>query len=170
MKIKILSFLLLSLTYFTHDGQKNIDQVLRKYKNDEGVVNMNFTGESLKKINGAGQNLKSNIDYVDIIIFKGTQDISKSDNQTIQSVLTRDKFDLLVDVKNQSQKIRLYAVDDGAFLNKVYAQVHSDDMIAYFILSGKIIFSELSKLGMNFVGDGAIEILDFGGTKKKQQK
>lgn len=84
--------------------QKNIDQIFRKYKNDEGVVNMNFTGEVLKMFNNSDSKIKSTVDVVDILVFQEKEDISSGDKSKILDVLTRDKFDLLVDVKNKSQK------------------------------------------------------------------
>jgi len=145
--------------------QKNIDQIFRKYKNDEGVVNMNFTGEVLKMFNNSDSKIKSTVDVVDILVFQEKEDISSGDKSKILDVLTRDKFDLLVDVKNKSQKVQLYAVEGGEFLNKVYAHVNSPEMNAYFILSGKIIFEELAKLGMDFQSGNALKILE--STKKK---
>jgi Domain of unknown function (DUF4252) len=141
-------------------AQKNIDQVFRKYKNDEGVMNMNFTGEILKMINSADKKLKSNVEIVDILVFEKDADISQNDKSNIEKVLTRDKFDLLIDVKNKEQKIRLYAVESGEYLNKVYAQVKTEDLSAYFILTGKIIFDELAKLGLDFQNGDALKILD----------
>ena len=78
------------------------------------------------------------------MIFPKNQDISKTDVSKIKDLLSRDKFDLLLDIKNQEQKVRLYALDSGDFLAKVYAHINSPDMNAYFILSGKIIFDEVS--------------------------
>lgn len=159
MYTKIFSFLALFLVINVLSAQKNIDQVFRKYKNDEGVAYMNFTGDILKAMNDAKGEVKSTIDNVEIIIFKKGDDISKDDQPKIASVLTRDKFDLLIDIKNEAQKVKLYAVDSGAFLNKVYAHVKMPDMNAYFILSGKIIFEELSKLGMDFNSKDGLKVL-----------
>ncbi|MBK8054455.1 MAG: DUF4252 domain-containing protein [Saprospiraceae bacterium] len=101
MNSKIFSTILCFVFSVVIYGQKNIDQVLRKYKNDEGVVNMNFTGEILKMINASDKKIQSTVDLVDIIVFKNTEDIDNDDKKAIQTVLTRDKFDLLVDVKNK---------------------------------------------------------------------
>jgi hypothetical protein len=166
MNFKIVLYIVLSIFSSAIYGQKNIDQILRKYKNDEGVVNMNFTGEILKMINSSDKKINSSVELVDIIVFKNTEDIESDDKKKIQTVLTRDKFDLLVDVKNKSQKVRLYALDAGNYLSKVYAQVHSEDMNAYFILSGKIIFDELAKLGMDFQSGDALKILNRGKSKE----
>ncbi|MBK8628324.1 MAG: DUF4252 domain-containing protein [Saprospiraceae bacterium] len=140
-------------------AQKNIDQIFRKYKNDEGVVNMNFTGEVLKMFNESKANIKSTIENVDILVFKKGDDIDKNDKAKIKAVLTRDKFDLLVDVKNKTQKVQLYAIDGGKYLNKVFAHINMPDMNAYFVLSGNIIFEELAKLGMDFQSGEGLKIL-----------
>ncbi|MBK8054454.1 MAG: hypothetical protein IPK35_14605 [Saprospiraceae bacterium] len=54
-------------------------------------------------------------------------------------------------------------------MNKIYAQIHSPDMNAYFILSGKIIFNELAKLGMDFQSGDALKILDRGKSKSERR-
>jgi hypothetical protein len=160
MYTKIISAIVLAFAINILAAQKNIDQVFRKYKNDEGVAYMNFTGDVLKAMNDAKGDIRSTVENVEIIIFKKGDDISKDDQPKIASVLTRDKFDLLLDIKNEGQKVKLYAVDSGAFLNKVYAQVKMSDMNAYFILSGKIIFEELSKLGMDFNSKDGLKVLN----------
>ncbi len=170
MNSKIISTILCFVFSVAIFGQKNIDQVLRKYKNDEGVVNMNFTGEILKMINSSDKKIQSTVEIVDIIVFKNTDDIDNDDKKAIQTVLTRDKFDLLVDVKNNSQKVKLYALDSGTHLNKIYAQIHSPDMNVYFILSGKIIFDELAKLGMDFQSGDALKILGMGKSKRDKRE
>lgn len=160
MYTKIISAIVLAFAINILAAQKNIDQVFRKYKNDEGVAYMNFTGDVLKAMNDAKGDIRSTVENVEIIIFKKGDDISKDDQPKIASVLTRDKFDLLLDIKNEGQKVKLYAVDSGAFLNKVYAHVKMPDMNAYFILSGKIIFEELSKLGMDFNSKDGLKVLN----------
>jgi hypothetical protein len=148
-------------------AQKNIDQVLRKYKNDEGVVNMNFTGEVLKKFNESKEKIKSTVDNVDIVMFKSKEDISTSDKLKIKELITREKYDLLVDVKNKDQKVKLYAKENGNFLSHVFAQVSYDDVNIYFMLSGNIIFEELAKLGMDFQSADGLKVLGKSSTKSK---
>lgn len=165
MHIKLILFSIFSFLTCTLGAQKNMEQIFRKYKNDEGVVNMNFTGEVLKMINKADSKIKSSVDVVDILVFNENDDISSSDKVKISDMLQKEKYDLLVDVKNKTQKVKLYAVESGSFLNKVYAHVNSSEMNAYFILTGKIIFEELAKLGLDFQSGDALKILD--GSKKK---
>ena len=149
-------------------AQKNIDQVLRKYKNDEGVVNMNFTGEVLKKFNESKEKIKSTVDNVDIVMFKSKDDISAADKVKIKQLITSEKYDLLIDVKNKDQKVKLYAKENGNFLSHVYAQVNYDDMNIYFMLSGNIIFEELAKLGMDFQSADGLKVLGKSSNKSKK--
>ncbi len=112
MKHLILLFLGISLVMPVM-GQKNIDQIFRKYKNDEGVVNMNLTGEVLKMFAGSKDEIKSTVESVDVLIFKNNEDISAEDKSKIESVLNRDKFDLLVDVRDKGQNVKMFAVESG---------------------------------------------------------
>ena len=150
MKLKSLFLIIFGLIASQSNPQKNIDQVFRKYKNDEGVLAMNFTGDILKMMSESKSKIKSTIDKVEVFLFENKKDIESSDKSKISNVLSRDKFDLLIDVKNKDQKVRLYGIESGEFLNKVYAQVNTPDVNVYFILSGKIIFEELAEMGMDF--------------------
>ena len=150
MKNIIILVVLILVSGITY-GQKNVDQVLRKYKNDEGVVSMNFSGESLKEFsNNSKKQIKSIVDNVDILLFDGKIDIDKADKAKIQSVLTRDKYDLLFDVKHKDGKVKVYATESGPHLTKLYAHVNTVGQNVHLILTGKIILEELSDLGLNF--------------------
>ncbi len=150
MNVKSIFILILGIYAFQTNAQKNIDQVFRKYKNDAGVVAFNFTGDALNKMNESKSKMKSTIDLVEFFLFENKKDIESSDKSKIANVLTRDKFDLLIDIKNKDQKVKLYALDSGKFLNKIYVQINTPDNNIYLILSGKIIFEELSEMGMDF--------------------
>lgn len=148
-------------------GQKNIDQIFRKYKNDEGVVNMNFTGKILDVLKKSEHKIKSTVDLVDVIIFEKKNDLSVKDKNKIAETLQNSKYEILIDVKNKDQKIKLFAIDNGKYLSNIYAHINSEDVNAYFILSGKIVFEELSKLGMDFQNGNAFNLFD---TKDKKVK
>jgi hypothetical protein len=139
-------------------GQKNIDQVLRKYKNDEGVMNMNFTGEVKKYLQSANVKLESEIDNIDVLIFEKNKNISSKDEKQIIEVLIRDGYDLMVDVRNKGEKVKLHVLESGNYLSKVFAHIESDDSNIYFIITGKIKPDELSKLNLNFDGSEALKM------------
>ncbi len=150
MNIKAIFILLLTINAYQANAQKNIDQVFRKYKNDDGVIALNFTGDALKKLNESKTKIKSTIDVVEVFIFEDKKDLAIGDKNKIASVLNRDKFDLLIDVKNKDQKVKLFGLESGKFLNKIFVQINMLETNIYFILSGKIIFEELSQMGMDF--------------------
>ncbi|MFZ1751213.1 MAG: DUF4252 domain-containing protein [Saprospiraceae bacterium] len=168
MRHSVIILLLIGSIFSELSAQKSIDHILRKYKNDQGVMVMNFTGDVLKMINQSDKKIQSTIDEVEILVFEEKQDIDVSDRNKIKGLLTQNKFDLLIDIKNKNQKVQLYAIEGQNYLNKVYASVNVDEFNAYFILSGKIIFSELAKLGMDFQNVDGMKLLD--GAKKKKNK
>ncbi|MBK9254256.1 MAG: DUF4252 domain-containing protein [Saprospiraceae bacterium] len=143
-------------------GQKNIDQILRKYKNDTGVVNLNFTGDITKYLKSSNVNLESTVDDADVFIFENQKDISTNDQEAIRLTLDKHKFESLLDFKNKDQKVKLYVLDTGKYLSKVYANVKTKDSNIYILLSGKIKPEELSKLNLNFEGSEVFKQLDSG--------
>jgi hypothetical protein len=141
-------------------AQTSIENILRRYKNDEGVINLNFDGNSIKKMIQTKEKIKSEISVVDVIVFEKKANLSASDITKINTLLTRDKFELLVDSKSKDGKAKVYAVDAGPHLTQIYAQVSGNGMTAYMIIKGKIIFEELSKLGLDFDKSLGMEILN----------
>lgn len=157
---KILGLTLLMIIcigIFNVAGQRNIDQIFRKYKNDEGVVNLNFTGDVKKYLSSSNVKLESEIDNIDVLIFEDGKNISTKDKKEITDVLIREQFDILIDVKDKSEKIKLHTKETGSYLSKVYAHVQSDESNIYFVISGKIKLEELSKLNLNFEGSDALK-------------
>ena len=122
-------------------------------------MNVNFTGEVKKYLQSAGTNFKSEIDNIDIYVFEAKKNISSKDRTQIQESLTKDKYDLLVDVKDKSNNVKLYILDEGKHVSKVYAQVMNGESNIHFMLSGKIILEELGKLNLNFEGSDALKML-----------
>ena len=120
MTIKTCNALIYILFSLGISAQSNIDQVLRKYKNDEGVMNMNFTGDVLKVLKSSDSKLKSTVDIVDVLVFKMKDDINQTDKQKIETFLSKEKYDLLINVRNKDQKVKLYAIDSGQYLQKIY--------------------------------------------------
>ncbi len=145
-----ITILLLASLSVSSYSQNSIDQVLRKYRNDEGVVSLNFTGEALKQFATAAEKIKSTVESVDVLVFEKGSNVSPSDLSKIQGFLTTTKYDKLVDVKHKDGKVKLYAIDNGPYLSKIYAIVNSPEMNAYVEIKGKVIFSELGELGLNF--------------------
>ena len=139
-------------------GQKNIDQVLRKYKNDDGVVNLNFTGDVKKYLQSANVKLESEIDNIDVLIFEKSKNISSKDEKQINETLIKEGFDLLVDVRNKGEKVKLHVLESGNFLSKVFAHIESEESNIYFTITGKIKLDELSKLNLNFDGSEALKM------------
>jgi predicted metalloprotease with PDZ domain len=165
MKLLCSAIIFLFISLNAH-GQKSIDQVLRKYRNDQGVVTLNFTGESLKKfVNTTKKTIKSEIESVDILVFEKNTNVSSSDIKKIQTMLTASKYEQLIDVKHKDGKVKLYAVDAGPHLTRLYAYVNTNDLNAYIEIKGKVIFNELGDLGLDFNKKASLDVLKSFGAK-----
>ncbi|MBK9152144.1 MAG: DUF4252 domain-containing protein [Saprospiraceae bacterium] len=157
--LSVFGLMLLSFSVF---GQKNVDQIFRKYKNDEGVMNLNFTGDVKKYLKSANVDLKSEIKNIEVFIFENGKGISSRDKAEISSALNKGGYDLLVDVKDKSNNVKIYALEEGRYLSHIYANVTNSDANIFFMLSGKILLEELSKLNLNFEGSDALKMLGGG--------
>jgi hypothetical protein len=131
--------------------QNNVDKVLRKYRNDEGVASFNFAG-NLTRFLGEDKTLKTRIETCDVLVFNSPQNISVSDLNKIKAAIVTDRYDELMNIKDKKGKLTVHAISTGDILSKVFAQVSAEGKNIYFTLTGKIFFEELGKLNLDFSG------------------
>ena len=125
--------------------------MLRKYKNDEGVISLNFKGDLSKFLNNDNK-LKSTIEACEVLIFNAKDGLSKSDQSKISTALAKDKYEMLMNVKDKKGKMELHAISKGDNLSKIYANVNAENKNILVIFSGNLIFEELSKMNFDFEG------------------
>lgn len=141
--------LLFSMTAFS----QNPYNILRKYKNDDGVVAIKFEGDMLNLLKSEGETLKSELDYMDIIVFKEGKDMKKEDKKELTSLLKKENFQMLINAKHEQGKLKIMGLDGGDWISKVYANVQSDKANVYVVMKGKIYFEELQKLNVDKLGN-----------------
>lgn len=148
--------ILFSLT--TAFSQNGIENILRKYKNDEGVVSLNFKGDLSKFLKGdENSTLKSKIDACEVLIFSNKEDIDNDDKTKIKTALNKDKYEMLVNVKDKKGRMELHAISKGDVLSKVYATINADNKNIFVIFTGSLVFEELSKMNLDFEGGEAFK-------------
>jgi hypothetical protein len=137
-------------------GQSSIEKIFRKYKNDQDVVSLSFKGDLSNLLRNKEFELKSKIEGCEFFMFDGKNNISKSDESKIKSAIAKDKYEILINMRDKTTKANVYAISNGDTLSKVYATANINNKNIYLILTGRIFFEELSKLDFNF--DGAKDL------------
>jgi hypothetical protein len=139
-------------------SQNSVETVLRKYKNDEGVISLNFKGDLSKFLKTQEKiKLKSSIDACEVLVFSAKEDINKADKTKLKTALSKDNYEMLVNVKDKKGKMELHAISHGDVLGKIFANVNYDNRNFYFLFTGKIHFDELSKMNFDFEGGEAFK-------------
>ena len=133
-------------------AQKKIGHVLRKYKNDDNVSNINLNGDLTKMLSKGDVDISSKIELLDVLIFSKGTDVKEKHKNDIKSALATQGFDLLINVKDKGGKLKLYTKENDEFIEEIYAHVFTNDMNIHFILAGEILYSDLSKLNLGFEG------------------
>lgn len=151
MKKNILTCLLVLTTLLMY-SQNSIEKVLRKYKNDEGVISLNFAGDLSKFLKNECGDLKTKIESCEVLVFEGKSGVSTEDKTKLKSALASDKYETLMNVKDKKGKINIQAISNGESLKKVFAEVTAEGKQIYLVFTGKLYFEELSKLNLNFEG------------------
>ncbi len=149
---KLILLFIFSVSVMSLSAQKKIGHVLRKYKNDENVMNVNLNGDLTKMLSEGDMKIESKIELLDVLVFSNGTDVKEKHKLDIQNSLNSQGFDLLVNVKDKKGKLKLYTRENDEFIEEIYAHVFTNDLNIHFILAGEILFSDLSKLNLGFEG------------------
>lgn len=151
MKNIILLFIF-SVCVLNLSAQKKIEHVLRKYKNDDNVMNINLNGDLTKMLSEGDVKIESKIDVLDVLVFSEGTDVKEKHKAEILTALNSQGYDLLVNVKDKNGKLKLYTKENDDFIEEIYAHVFTKDLNIHFIISGELKYSDLSKLNLGFEG------------------
>jgi hypothetical protein len=163
-------YIIICFIFLANDiSTQSIDAILRKYKNDETATSIKYQGDNLNKaIKSQKKELKTKLDYIDILGFK-SDDISVKDKTSIKNVLATQKYDELFNIKSKEGLVKVSTLYKGDIINKLYAQFSSKELGNYYaVLSGNIHLEEISQIVSNL----NIKELDFlktisSGSNKK---
>lgn len=135
------------------NAQKKIETQLRKYKNDEGVSAMSFSGD-ITNFFDEKDKIKSKVDNCEVLIFN-KKDIANKDRTKINNALEVDGYEMLMNVKSKDTKLEIYSIGTENVFSKVFARVNTGEMNMYFVFTGEIHYNELSKLNLGEI-DGNV--------------
>lgn len=151
----ILAILLFTFTAIGLNAQYGVDNVLRKYKNNPGVIAWQFEGDIASFLDrNDGQALKSSIESVEFIIFNEGKNISEKDAEKLNKRIESDNYETLIQARDKGKKIKILGIEEGEIIKKVFAQIKSDEYNVYFFLTGQIYLEDLSALDIEGLMDG----------------
>lgn len=157
MRITLLGLLCLIILPITVvEGQNQLSNVFRKFRNDEGVNHLNLSGNITKILQGKDQKFVSKIEEMHVYIFSKNKNVSPSDKQKIDNALLEQKFELLINTKDKTSKIKIHGLEKDGFLTDLYMELLVNESNIYCILKGKILLSEMSKMNFDFEGSNVL--------------
>lgn len=145
---KLFLFALLITISSTINAQYGVENIFRKYRNDENVVNWQFSGDLSKFFSrDDGEALKSTLENLDFYMFSDG-DISAKDATKLSNAISDDQFELLINARDKDKKINLYGIETDGIISKVYAKINAQEMKMYFFLRGNIYIEDLNNIEM----------------------
>lgn len=131
-------------------SQSTVEGLLRKYNNDENVMAFNLTGDLVKIFDEAvgDQTIDSEIDDLSVLVFSMGDGLTDGDKERVQSLLEGEGFESLINARGEGGMgfIKIYALDSGEHIDKLFAHVAADDKVIYCTLSGKILYEDITKI------------------------
>lgn len=148
MKKQFLTLLMLSvcMSIFAQSPHN----ILREYKNNDGVVSLKFDGDIMGLLNSKdGKEIKSELEYMDIIIFKEGTDMTDSDQKSLHKALVDDNYEILINAKDGKNRVKVMGQDQGDTISKVFINADTEKANIYVVVAGKIYFDELQNLNLD---------------------
>lgn len=127
-------------------SQTKIESVLRKYRNDDNVMALMYEGEKLQNMIKQNKDLKSVVNFIDIVVFKKNADVSKGDKDKIKTLLLKDGYDLLINLKSPEGKALVQGIGDENTLKKVFVQAQNEEFSIYAIMAGDVHLDEIAAI------------------------
>lgn len=128
-------------------AQKTISGLLKKYNNDSEVLAFNLQGDMLNFFQAIdGEDIQSKMESVEVLMFNKDKDVSPSDKDKIKRLADEQGFETLINARHEGNKIRVYALDAGDYISRLFATVNSDTHNIYVIVEGKIHYDDIMKL------------------------
>lgn len=151
-------FILTIITFLasTSYSQYAVENIFRKYRNDQNVVNWQFSGDLTKYFSrNDGEKLKSTLENLDFYMFSDG-DISAKDAKKLTDAIKNDEFELLIQARDEGKKIKIYGIESEGVISKIHAQINAEEMKMYFFLRGNIFLEDLNNIEMSDLMENAI--------------
>jgi len=133
-------------------AQTKVSNLFRKYRNDEGVKHMNLAGDITKMLQSKNENLQSKIEEMHVYIFSKNNSMSVADKAKLDLAKTGDGYESIFQTREKGSHVELYGIENAGKTTHLFAELNSGEMQIYLILTGNILFSELSKMNFDFEG------------------
>ena len=131
-------------------GQSTVEGLLRKYNNDENVLAFNLTGDLVKIFDEAvgDQEITSTVDNLSVLVFSSGDGLAKRDQERVKSLLKEEGFESLINARGEGGYgyIKIYALDAGEHIDKLFAEVSAEERLIYCTLSGEIRYEDITKI------------------------
>lgn len=138
-------------------SQSTVAGLMRKYGNNENVLAFNLTGDLAKIFESAveGETITSKVDDLSVTVFEKGDDVSVRDRRRMKELLADEGFESLINARGQGVDgyVKIYALDSGEHLDKLFAQVSADGRMIYATLTGTILYEDITKINPDGFSD-----------------
>lgn len=132
-------------------SQSTVESLLKRYNNNDDVIAFNLNGNLMnlfESVEGA-EEIKSKVDNLSVLLFKKGDDISAGDRQKLKGLVKTQGYEPLINAKHEDGKIKIYAIDGGDFIERLYAELTTDEHNVYLSVKGKIHYEDITKLNVD---------------------
>ena len=133
-------------------GQYQVSNVFRKYRNDEGVQHINLSGDIAKMLQGEKDKLVSRVDEMHVYIFSKENILSAADRDKITKARQGDGYETLFQTRDKADRLEIYGIEKQGKITHIYGEIVTGGNRIFLLMTGSILFSELSKMNFDFDG------------------
>jgi len=126
--------------------------ILRQYKNNDGVMSLKFDGDIMGMLDSPdGEEIKSELEYMEVIMFKEGGDLTEADQAKLKAGLKADNYELLINAKDKGNRVKVMGLQEGETISQVFINADTEKANIYIVVKGKLYFDELKKLNLDKV-------------------
>ncbi len=152
---------------------KSISAFYDKYENLEEVLNITLSGGVLKMItkhsdeNGESDPIER-VSELKVLVMEDGNVVKKSDLKALKSGIRHEKFEQLVQVRDEQTYVDIYIQEEGGIISNALLVVNEPDNFVMISLEGELSLKDLENIDIDV--DGAEYFKKYNSKSKKSKR
>ena len=103
-------------------------------------------------LQGEKDKLVSRVDEMHVYIFSKENILSAADRDKITKARQGDGYETLFQTRDKADRLEIYGIEKQGKITHIYGEIVTGGNRIFLLMTGSILFSELSKMNFDFDG------------------
>ncbi len=132
-------------------AQKSVDQLFNQYRDTEGAIKMDLTGNILELLDDElTKGIGSKIDDINIVIMKEGFDFTSDNAKEIKSALRSSEYEELINMRDEGNQIGIYVIEKGDIIKNLFLMINgSGEQNVLVKVSGNLSYDDFKDIDLS---------------------